>query len=132
MERDLDTADVVRRAEKTLGISLPRDYARFMGGRDGWEGMVGGNQLRLWAIQDLAETNEGYEVRDNAPGLVLFGTDGGLEAYGFDARTAETSIVAVPFVPTNWEDALPRGRTFTQFLRNLRRGDTCSSDDAGG
>ncbi len=76
----------VRRAEETLGVSLPEEYVAFMAESNGGEIEVAGNRLRLWPIEDLVYMNEGYEVDRYVPGLVLFGTDGGMEAYGFENR----------------------------------------------
>ncbi|MBA3425736.1 MAG: hypothetical protein ACR2HO_11525 [Rubrobacteraceae bacterium] len=60
-------------------------------------------------------------MEEFAPGLMLFGTDGGLEAYGFDTRDGRISVVTIPFVPMDWREAIPCGRTFTELLERLRR-----------
>ena len=126
------TRDAVRKAEEALEISLPEDYVEFMVGSNGGEIEVGENQLRLWPIEELSYMNEGYEVDLNVPGLVLFGTDGGMEAYGFDTEGEEPRVVMIPFVPMERGAAIPCGRTFTEFLENLRRGDSSSAGDEDG
>lgn len=116
----------VREAESRLGVSLPADYVAFLAGVIGEEAAIGGSQL--WPVGELVWHNEGYRVEEFAPGLVMFGTDGGLEAYGFDTRSGGTPpVVMVPFVPMNWEAAVPCGRTFSEFLETPRRGGGCFS-----
>jgi hypothetical protein len=116
------TSEEIRAAERDLGVSLPPDYAAFLAKTNGGELGLGGNQLFLWPVENLTRENEGYEVERSAPGLVLFGHAGGLEAYGFDARNARMEVVMVPWVPMDWASAIPCGRTFTEFLDIQRRG----------
>jgi len=54
------------------------------------------------------------------PGLLLFGSDGGGEAYGFDMRTPNKHIVQIPFVGMDWADAIAMGSRFEEFLDRVR------------
>lgn len=92
------SADFVRSIAMTIGCSLPCDYLEFIGRHNGGEGFLGGNYLILWRIEELKIFNCEYEVSKYAPGILLFGSDGGGEAYGFDTRDKRMSIVRVPFV----------------------------------
>ncbi len=65
---------------------------------DGGEGFVGNAYLILWRAGELTEMNRAYQVTDYAPGLFLFGSDGGGEALAFDTRSEAKPIVSVPFV----------------------------------
>ncbi|WP_255257763.1 SMI1/KNR4 family protein [Bacillus cereus] len=70
--------------ESQLNISFPKDYISFMLEANGAEGAIGENRyLQLWSFDILIQHNEGYEVKEFAPGFTLFGTDGGNVAYGF-------------------------------------------------
>lgn len=121
MENGATSAEI-EAAERNLGVFLPPDYVDFLAHTNGGELRLGGNQLFLWPVENLAWENEGYEVERSAPGLVLFGHAGGLEAYGFDARAGRMEVVTVPWVPMDWASAIPCGRTFTEFLDIQRRG----------
>ena len=82
--------------EKQLGAKLPQDYVAFLLLTNGGEGFVGENQpLIFWPAEQLISVNDGYHVRDHAPGLLVFGWNGGGDAYGFDTRSE------------NWPEAPP-------------------------
>jgi hypothetical protein len=74
----------------------------------------------LWAAEELGRLNKAYEVQTYAPGLVLFGSDGGGEAYGFDLRGDARTIVEVPFVGMDWKLANTISQSFGGFLESLR------------
>jgi hypothetical protein len=47
---------------------------------NGGEGSVGDTYVILWRIEELIEMSKAYDVAEYAPGLFLFGSDGGGEA----------------------------------------------------
>jgi cell wall assembly regulator SMI1 len=107
-------------AEREIGAKLPGQYLDFLKTRNGEEGFVGPNSyVMLWGAEELASLNEVYEVQKYAPGLLLFGSDGGGEAYGFDTRTPEWQIVQIPFVGMTWDLARPLAKSFDEFLLRL-------------
>ncbi len=65
--------------------------------------------------------NQGYEVENYAPGLLIFGSDGGGEAYGFDTRNPQWQMVDIPFVGMHWSLARPIATSFEGFLTHLLR-----------
>jgi hypothetical protein len=112
--------ELLAESENTLHKKLPADYVQFLKFANGGEGYVGsGVYLVLWSAQDLSRLNELYEVQENAPGLVIFGSDGGGEAFGFDTRTIPWTIVQVPFVGMSWEQADPLAHGFSEFIDRL-------------
>lgn len=90
--------DVFDQSLAELGFSLPPDYVEFLRRANGGEGFVGDSYFILWKIEELKTFNLEYEVNEYAPGLLLFGSDGGGEGYGFDTRGDKLPIVRVPFV----------------------------------
>jgi hypothetical protein len=100
-------------------VKLPDDFALFLQQMNGGDGFIGDAYVILWPVQELLEKNQAYEVADSAPGLLLFGSDGGGEAFAFDTRSLEMPIVAVPFIGMEMEAALPIAPNFNSFLEAL-------------
>ncbi|MFZ2165944.1 MAG: SMI1/KNR4 family protein [Propionibacteriaceae bacterium] len=110
---------VLQQALSDLRVTPPEDYLQFMLASDGAEGAVGEGYVQLWSAGELVELNEGYGVKEFAPGLVLFGSDGGDEAFAFDTSTSPARIVNVPFIGMAREEATVLGSTFAGFLSTL-------------
>jgi hypothetical protein len=102
-------------ARTDLALGDYRDvFARY----DGIEGFVGREQyVQLWKAADIAKLNTAYQVDDYAPGLMLFGTDGGDTGYGIDGVTKR--YVSVPLVGLSREAFRDVGGTFEEFLEKL-------------
>lgn len=111
-------------ARTRLNSILPQDYLAYIQQNNGFDGMIQNEYVSLWKFENLEENNKGYGVEETAPGLFLFGSNGGGEALGFDLRTDEKRIVLVPFIPLRWEDAIVVGTDFTDFLHRLENGKT--------
>jgi hypothetical protein len=113
------SGDVVDDFASRFGFEPPLGYLDFMRRSNGGEGFVGARYLILWPLEGLSEQNARYEVTQFAPGLFLFGSSGGGEAYAFDLRQTESTIVSVPFVGMGLKEARPSGATFDAFLEQL-------------
>jgi hypothetical protein len=87
---------------------------------NGAEGFVSdGEYLMLWPLETLVEENQGDNAAECVPGLFLFGSNGGGEAFAFDTRRPGLPIVQVPFIVLCLEDALDCGSSFIEFLEHL-------------
>ena len=118
------SAEAFEEVERYFGFQLPSDYKGFMSARDGGEGFIGGQYLILWRAGELIEFNRDYQVEEYAPGLLFFGSNGGGEAFAFDARPGENMrIRIVPFVGMNLRDATLVADTFDNFLARLSESD---------
>jgi hypothetical protein len=112
----------IEQFERESGFKLPIDYIAFLQRSDGGEGFVGPNQyIIFWRLGELAAMNKAYEVEKFAPGLFLFGSDGGGEAYAFDTRTSAVPIVFVPFVGMEPSLAQVVASTFEGLLQELSK-----------
>jgi hypothetical protein len=112
-------AATIRQCERQADFRLPEDYVHFLHQADGGEGFIGNAYAIFWRVDELVEMNKTYDVSKYAPGLFLFGSDGGGEAFAFDTRTAAMPIVSVPFVGMELDMIRPLGSTFTEFLEKL-------------
>jgi hypothetical protein len=113
---------IMEDVEHHFGCTLPADYKDFMSVQDGGEGFIGGHYLILWRSGELIEFNRDYEVVTYAPGLLLFGSNGGGEAFAFDIRPSEEmKIRMVPFIGMSLKDAKPLANTFEAFFNRLAK-----------
>jgi cell wall assembly regulator SMI1 len=115
--------EALRAIERNFNCALPAEYKQFMTNSGSGEGFVGENYLILWKVDELIQFNGEYEVEEYAPGLLLFGSNGGGEGYAFDTRPGEAmKIRIVPFVGMSLEDAKTVAPTFREFLAQLVKG----------
>jgi hypothetical protein len=106
--------------EEHFNQEFPKDYRDFMMTTNGGEGFIGlKSYVMLWSIEELPSLNDGYETSNYLPRCVLFGSNGGGEAYGFDMRTSRSKIVQVPFVGMAWKSALLLSDSFSDFILQL-------------
>lgn len=113
------SASSIQKFEAEAGLSLPVDYAQFLQQADGGEGFIGNAYVILWRVGELLEMNKAYQVADYAPGLFLFGSDGGGEAFAFDTHSEDKPIVSVPFVGMELKYARSVASNFQAFLEEL-------------
>ncbi len=109
----------IAEAQLQIGHHFPSDYIEFLNRSNGAKGWVGESFLVLWSVEELVQYNAATQVNHFAPGLLLFGGDGGGEVYGFDMRAETAPVVQVPLIPLAWEEAIICGDTFTEFLEHL-------------
>ena len=110
------SSQLIQKAQTYLSVQFPPDYVEFFALTDGAEGDAGGQYLQLWSLEQLLESQTACGVAEFAPGLLLFGSDGGGEAFGFDCRSTPWMVVQIPFVPLDWKEARIVADLFSAFL----------------
>lgn len=111
--------DVVEHLSAKLGITLPSDYLAFLRQHNGGEGFIGDNYIVFWKAEELADFNREYEVEIYAPGIFLFGSDGGGEGYGFDTQSRVMPVVRIPFIGMERQYATPMANDITDLFAKL-------------
>jgi len=102
-----------------LSVTLTSDYLDFLRQHNGGEGFIGDNYIVLWKAEELADFNREYEVEKYAPGILLFGSDGGGDGYGFDTTSASMEIVRIPFIGMDRRYAIPVATSFPDLFEKL-------------
>ena len=110
----------LQKTQAELGLALPVDYLAFLKESNGGEGFIDDGYIMVWAAEELAPFNADYQVKEYAPGLLLFGSNGSGEAYAFDRRSGVLPIVQVPFVGMDLRHARPIAKSIDALLRNER------------
>lgn len=115
------TLQMIEEVEQQLRVKLPSDYVDFLLFSNGCEGGIGESYFVMWPIEELVQNNEDCEVEEYTPGLVLFGSNGAGEAFGFDMRTEEVKYIMIPFM-LEYEAIIEQGRTIIDFFEQLYNG----------
>lgn len=111
--------DAIMSVSSTLPYQLPSDYLEFLKLGNGGCGQIGEIYIDLYRFEELVLTNNQYGVDRYAPGLFIFGSDGGDEAFGFDYRTPHPHVVMIPFISMDWANAVHLADSFSQFIETL-------------
>jgi hypothetical protein len=77
---------------------LPSDLRAFLEQHDGGRGKLGTRPLILWSADQIAREAQSQEVSLSTPGLLLFGTDGGAEGYGYLSRLRQRRYGRIPLI----------------------------------
>lgn len=105
------------------GLGLPDDFLSVFSELNGGEGFVGGEYLILWKAEELVPFNREYETDKYAPGIFLFGSNGGGEGFGFDTRSKPYKVVEIPFIGMDLKYATPVADSFTHLLERMKVSD---------
>ncbi len=108
---------------------LPDDYVNAVQELGGREGYLGTEYLRLHRLDELAALNTAYGIPDAVPEIIMFGSDGGLEAFAFTLD--EMAVVKIPFIPLLLENTLVQAPSFADFIGQLHStGPSLNADPA--
>lgn len=107
---------VIDNLPSKLGANLPADYLDFLRHHNGGEGFLGEEYIILWRAEELAQLNKAYEAERYAPAILLFGSSGGGEAYGFDTHAEPACVVRLPFIGMERRHLGPVTRDFTDLF----------------
>ena len=111
---------VVDGLSASLGVALPKDYTKFLKEHNGGEGFIGDSYIIFFKAEELVDFNREYEVEKYAPGILLFASNGGGEAYGFDTDDVEMPIVRIPFIFMERQSAETIARDLADLLLRWR------------
>jgi hypothetical protein len=96
------------------------DYLDFISRHNGCDGPIGDEgYIRIWSLDNVIARTEQSGTAEFAPGLLLFGGDGGNEAFAFDRQDPKWPIVMVPLVGMSRRDMRYVAATFTEFIRRF-------------
>ncbi|WP_256753500.1 SMI1/KNR4 family protein [Mesorhizobium sp. Mes31] len=112
-------AAVVDGLSARLGVALPKDYTKFLKEHNGGEGFIGDSYIIFFKAEELVDFNREYEVEKYAPGILLFASNGGGEAYGFDTHDVEMPIVRIPFIFMERQSAETIARDLADLFATL-------------
>jgi hypothetical protein len=115
------TPEQIARAESEMDCKLPDDVKALLREHDGGRGTLGPRKrpFELWSIQRIADECEAQEVTRAVPGLVLFGSDGGSEGYGWLPNAPGKKYGTIPFLAAGPHEFEGLGDSFGALVRSL-------------
>jgi len=117
----ITTADV-EKALRESGLNLSEDYLEIQSFMHGGEGFAGDEYVRLYPLERLAVLNTKLGVNEFAPGLVIFGSDGGGTAWVFDNREESSKVGQVPFIPMDFKYLTICGESISDVIMEMSKG----------
>jgi SMI1/KNR4 family protein SUKH-1 len=101
---------------------LPSDLRAFLEQHDGGRGKVGNRPLTLWSAEQIAREAQSQEVSLATKGLLLFGTDGGAEGYGYLSRLRQRRYGRIPLIAAGAHEFESVGSSLNELLQALQEG----------
>jgi hypothetical protein len=118
------TPIAIEKAENYFNFQFPNDYNDFLKFTNGLEGETSENYLVLWSAEELIDLNEAYHVKEFVQNVIIFGSDGGEDAYAFDTSGNEIKIIRLPFIGMGHIASELISDSFEEFLKLQLKGST--------
>lgn len=109
----------IQEVVKAINLDLPSDYLEIFSFMNGGEGFIGDNYCRLYPLDELVSLNESFSVKEFAPEIFIFGSNGGGEAFAFDTAKSPYAIVRIPFIPMDLDFIDLIGKTVGEFFSSF-------------
>lgn len=117
---DRNTAPTTEEVEvflKQVDFTLPEGFIEFFKEANGAEMSTEEKYFIFWALTEMMQLNKEYNVEEFAPEFFIFGSDGGDTAFAIEKSTGD--IYEMPFIGMSKEDAIFRGKSFTEFIESI-------------
>jgi hypothetical protein len=109
----------VQSIEDYFGFKLPEDYIFFLEKYSAFEDFVNVEYVKLWAAEELIETNKGYEIQKYMPNTIGIGSNGSGEIIAIEFDETESYEIVLAPIDLDAEYNINIGKDFTEFLNRL-------------
>jgi hypothetical protein len=101
-------------------LSLPESYLDYLRGENSKEGglSVEPGWFQLWALDEVKEYNQQYQIEKFIPDFVGFGSSGGGELLAFNSSGR---VFMVPFIGMSKQDAKDIAASWNEFVDHMER-----------
>jgi hypothetical protein len=124
-----DKTDLLDTIEREIGFELPDDYKDFLLRHGGHETQIGEEYVKLWDKDDLLTLNQDYKILENLSGTIGIGDNGAGEFIGIEKLGhGGLRIVLTPFIDLDKQEHIEIGKSFTDFILRLDRGEKWFKD----
>ena len=115
-----DTEQKIQELESEIGSRVPEPLRQLLLISGSQEGFLGESYIAFFNASEIAAC--WHQAQQMADGFVPFASNGAGEWYGFDSRSQPCTFVLLPAIGAEWDDALPLGATWDDFLGVLKSG----------
>ncbi|MCD0465079.1 SMI1/KNR4 family protein [Flavobacterium sp. ENC] len=102
---------------KQVDFILPVGFISFFKEANGAAISTEEGYILLWALTDMIELNNDYNVKEYAPEFFIFGSDGGDIAFAIEKNTGD--IYKLPFIGMSKEAAILKNNSFAEFIEQI-------------
>ena len=118
-KKALESKIEIKSIENHFGRKLPKDYIFFLEKYSGFEGFINVEFVKIWAAEELVETNKGYEIQTYMPNTIGIGSNGSGEIIAIEFDEAEGYGIFLTPIDLDSEYNIDIGKDFTEFLYRL-------------
>lgn len=113
-KRDGASINSITETECLSNITFPEQYKSFLLWSNGGEGIIDGNYIYLWAIEDVIQYNDDYKIQKHlSENYLAFGMDGDI---GYIFHLPDYNIYKVEFGDMDIESLILVAPSFAEFL----------------
>jgi len=113
------TLSEISAIEIFFNYTFPTDYKDLLLVTNGLEGRTEKQYLVLWSTHELMELNTAYQVKEFVSDLIIFGSDGAEDAFGFNTSGKTISVVKLPFIGMGYLPTEKLDDSFNSFLSSI-------------
>lgn len=102
---------------KQVDFILPEGFISFFKEANGADINTDECYILLWALTDMIELNNDYNVQEYAAEFFIFGSDGGGNAFAIEKITGD--IYELPFIGMSKDTAIFKNDSFAEFIEQI-------------
>lgn len=119
-KRDINSEVKISDVESYANLKLPEDYVFYLENYLGIDQFIGVEFINLWSLEEIIETNKGYNIVENRIRTIGIGSNGSGEFIGIEIDQFDNvKIILSPFMDLNSKYNTEIGKSFTDFLIRL-------------
>lgn len=122
-KRDINASVSISEVESYANLKLPEDYIFYLENYFGIDQFIGVEFINLWSLEEIIETNKGYNIVEQMTRTIGIGSNGSGEFIGIEIDQFDNvKIILSPFMDLNSKYNIEIGTSFTDFLVRLNNG----------
>lgn len=119
-KRSINSHVKIDDVEFYANLKLPEDYVFYLKNYFGIDQFIGVEFINLWSLEEIIESNKGYNIVEKMTRTIGIGSNGSGEFIGIEIDQFDNvKIILSPFVNLSSKYNTEIGKSFTDFLIRL-------------